>query len=749
VNPVIARIYDRRTQTIAKMTAEQLSWGSAARARQLAARIDTQRAAQRMATLTSGSEKVWWQKLATSWAARQRWANTIAIGTGSTGVSAVPSPLWAATPNPSDTGANWVDYTAINFNSVSSVEDFPGTIGNAPDGAPSLHASWVLGAFYGFSNICEQLVSLDPAFRGSVSLKYRVYLDPAIDYTLVTTASSQTQAILTFPGLVGGQLWPGRNDHAYPAGGEPMEGDNWSARIRMAKSGKLGPYLYVQNKPGAFGWHRTSDHALRINDLRGRWSLWEQICVMNTPGVANGRCIFRVDGDLIVDVSDIIYRSQGFDAVVVNGMRLQAYVEGGETDPAAFAFSYWLRDFSMEYVLSSSLPPIGPPPAPAPTPNPDSFTVLEGSSQALLDVAANDIGVVGVRNLAVSSQPARGTVSVLENDSSAAKLAWADTGTGSGSTSFTYRINGSVPATVSLTITAVTLPAWQDVGVRNDRTSPANALTPAYPAGPATSGDFFFCHIAIHADSNQNAVASSSDWEEVGRVVVGDLGNFVFRKVAAGGETSATTAPSFTWTGTAVGSPTTFPVATSWITRYRCAGFENVAMTNGTGTSATFPTVTADGAKRLAIAFLAINGPATSETNPAGAGSPGGNWTWRDRDGTTSGDDAAVFLYEANLTSSNLVIAGSVTQNAGDRWSIIGLALAPVNAASTVFYNDILLATAPNALYKFDGSLTDSIGDRDAVSQTGTPAFTTSLPTGGTQSFNTGAGSWAQADKAV
>lgn len=257
--------------------------------------------------------------------------------------------LWSADPTAADLGADWVTYIAAAFSSV--VSDQLGTIANAPDGVPSLRAHFDIGDNYGFNSICEQLVLMAPASRREVTLKYDVYLDETVDYLAVADlGGSQTFGFLTFPGLVGGEIWPGALNHAYPTGGEPQEGGNWSARIRVDGAGRIGPYMYVQNRPGAFGWHRTSSHSLRINDLRGRISEWEQTCVMNTPGVADGRVILKIDGETIVDVSDLEYRSAQFSSVVSNGVRLQAHVQSN-TSPdsgATAAFDYWVRNFSIE-----------------------------------------------------------------------------------------------------------------------------------------------------------------------------------------------------------------------------------------------------------------------------------------------------------------------------------------------------------------------------------------------------------------
>lgn len=265
-----------------------------------------------------------------------------------TSVSLQEGLFWTQTPTISDVGTAWATYMAEQFDSAETVA--AGTVELAQDGIPSLRAHWDIGDLYGINEICEPLLGFSSDRRSAVTLGFFVYLDPSIDYTAVAASGgSGTITILTFPGLVGGQVWPGTNGHAYPAGGEPQEGDNWSARIRSNANGQIGPYLYVQNKPAEvqpFGWHRLSSHPLRINDLRGSWSYWEQDCIMNTPGIPDGRCILRINGETIVDVFDLEYRGPGFNAVVSNGFRLNAQVQGA-ANVAAIEFDYWMRGFSI------------------------------------------------------------------------------------------------------------------------------------------------------------------------------------------------------------------------------------------------------------------------------------------------------------------------------------------------------------------------------------------------------------------
>ena len=263
-----------------------------------------------------------------------------------------PTPaFWSATSLAGDIGTNWDTYMADEFVSVDTI--ISGSIVAAPDSSPALQANFQVAALHGSSDVCEQLVSLATVLRAAVTLRYEVYLDPGVDYLAVADlGGSQTIAYLTFPGLVGGLLWPGPNGRAYPVGSEAVD-EGWSARLRVAGSGAIGPYLYVQNKPGAFGWHRLSSHPLRINDLRGSWSIWEQTCIMNTLGAADGRCLLQINGATIVDVSDIEYRPASAPSWVNNGMRHEISLT--DTTPADQIFNIWFKNFEMR--AATSLPP--------------------------------------------------------------------------------------------------------------------------------------------------------------------------------------------------------------------------------------------------------------------------------------------------------------------------------------------------------------------------------------------------------
>jgi hypothetical protein len=227
--------------------------------------------------------------------------------------------------------------------------DEEGTIAEAPDGQPSLKVFIPSGDTFGVNGVHEQLLDYTATQRHSVTLFYDVYLSSDIDYSAITTLNTDTIAYMSLPGLVGGQEWPGDEDHAYPANDEPMEGNNWSCRIRVSGAGKIGPYLYVQNKPAAFGWHRTSDHHLRINDLRGRWSTWSHTCIMNIPGEPNGRCIFKVDNEVIVDVDDLQYMDAEYSDVYNNGMRMHGFVQGSDSAPVNQDVTWWMKKFRMTW----------------------------------------------------------------------------------------------------------------------------------------------------------------------------------------------------------------------------------------------------------------------------------------------------------------------------------------------------------------------------------------------------------------
>lgn len=147
------------------------------------------------------------------------------------------------------------------------------------------------------------LVAL-PSSRDAACMSYDVRFSPDFDFSLGGK----------LPGLLG--VAP-NVPPATPTGGGPT-GSGWSARLMW-----LGPraysfageggndnmavtYLYHAGQTGVYGdnveWHR--------HFVDGEWHHVRQCHAMNTPGRANGSLRAWVDGDLVVDRTDVRYRSR-------------------------------------------------------------------------------------------------------------------------------------------------------------------------------------------------------------------------------------------------------------------------------------------------------------------------------------------------------------------------------------------------------------------------------------------------------
>ena len=204
-------------------------------------------------------------------------------------------------------------------------------------------------------------------------------------------------------------------------------------------------------------------------------------------------------------------------------------------------------------------------------------------------------------------------------------------------------------------------PIGPDVEGGAIRTNPADNLEPAYPT--VLAGDILFAHSTVHADLNAFASGAAEGWQEVGSVAVGDLANIVEHKLATGSEGGIA---EIDWDGQNDTGGARVAIATIHAFDGPDVTIKNVATTNGTGATASFPAVTL-GPGDIALAFLSVNAAATQTTDPSGA------WAFVSTGNAGAGDGAAWFLYQA-LTSPG---ATTLALNAGNRWSLVVLALGP------------------------------------------------------------------------
>ena len=135
------------------------------------------------------------------------------------------------------------------------------------------------------------------------------------------------------PGLGGTSLSSG-----IPAGctQDRARVDNgFSTRLMWRQSGGSGParlvaYTYFPDRD-------TSKCGVDITFIRGiekdKWYTLRQYVKLNTPGQRNGVLKMYVDGKLMLEKNDILYRKAGKGNVKINSAVMQTYRGGGATDP--------------------------------------------------------------------------------------------------------------------------------------------------------------------------------------------------------------------------------------------------------------------------------------------------------------------------------------------------------------------------------------------------------------------------------
>ena len=202
-----------------------------------------------------------------------------------------------------------------------------------------------------------------------------------------------------------------------------------------------------------------------------------------------------------------------------------------------------------------------------------------------------------------------------------------------------------------------------------------------YPAEDVREDDLFIALIAVNDRGAVPDVAdTATGWTRLTEVAHGELALAVFYQRAAGTEAGAVT--PFAWSsGDAVND-----VALCQVFQYRYVDWESggpfVGMpSSSTGdlTSLGMPTVTTQGQNGLAVAACAfsddLSGNLVSEI-----AATGGTWTQpRDRDSTTTADDAALCLYQAPLAAAGTLSGGTLaltgTSPQSSRSIAIGFAL--------------------------------------------------------------------------
>lgn len=105
---------------------------------------------------------------------------------------------------------------------------------------------------------------------------------------------------------LGGKL-PGLTSggSTYTGGRKPSSGEGWSARYMWMRNGGAMVYLYHVDMPGRWG----ESLPLRKGFTAGVWHRITQHIQVNTPGKRDGMLIVWLDGEKVLDRSDLRYRT--------------------------------------------------------------------------------------------------------------------------------------------------------------------------------------------------------------------------------------------------------------------------------------------------------------------------------------------------------------------------------------------------------------------------------------------------------
>lgn len=169
------------------------------------------------------------------------------------------------------------------------------------------------------------LAPLAPAGLERACLSYRVRFDDGFEFRKGGK----------LPGLFGGQA---------PSGGDAVDGDKgFSTRLMWRKDGEGEIYAYVANKRGKYG----------ASIGRGRWSFepghatWiEQEVVLNHPDAADGIVRLWIDGEPVVEQSDLVYRT--VPSGMVEGLMFSTFFGGsGSSWRSPQDQHAWFSDFRL------------------------------------------------------------------------------------------------------------------------------------------------------------------------------------------------------------------------------------------------------------------------------------------------------------------------------------------------------------------------------------------------------------------
>lgn len=196
---------------------------------------------------------------------------------------------------------------------------------------------WRCTVFTGENMGFERLVLLGQPFE-ELWFSSDLYADP--DFEHISDAGNYSGKML-FGFIGGGEI----------IGGEWQEdlspdGNAWWAHGVWGSAGALMPYIYDQLQPG-----RAIGEQATIPIPRGYWVHITRRVKLNTPGVADGLFEVYRDGELAMQVTDIMMRSeeQGVDYGMIEGLRMSYFHGGSGPDFASPRDNFILIDNLMAF----------------------------------------------------------------------------------------------------------------------------------------------------------------------------------------------------------------------------------------------------------------------------------------------------------------------------------------------------------------------------------------------------------------
>ena len=179
-------------------------------------------------------------------------------------------------------------------------------------------------------------MGLGSEMRDEAYLRYRLFVPE--DFPCETTGGK-------LPGLSGNPRAVAAPESG--AGGGTYDGTAWSGRIMWAPDCRMVSYLYVDRIGGTSIEQRrldngryvgfrppwTDDDGTPVTLDKGEWNTIELHYRMNTLGRANGVHRAWLNGDQVVDLDAVEYRTNAYRDLGVNEIRFDFFYGGTEGAP--------------------------------------------------------------------------------------------------------------------------------------------------------------------------------------------------------------------------------------------------------------------------------------------------------------------------------------------------------------------------------------------------------------------------------